>query len=1194
MNNAMDDRQVTALFIDEVRALLRVVRRHLDTLSRPGATEQHTIAIHELGQLITAIAEICSGFHAEDCARLAQTLAAIYTVEDAVTVAQQTNSSILATAADIVTYIEVRLEVMAAHARVLSPNEAERIAMTRLLSALHDASVSTEGYGGAHGAPFGATPPPFVGRPRGLAAPRDEPGGYEPGATRPTSLARADQSPADDPFVGVEDKPVAGSADASADASHNGNQVSAHASNHAGAHALTQMPDAEVLAALGAEASSDLVANAATEHEAATLGLTGPLLASLSEDERAVLHAFRASKLSPTAYDASPEALPVPATGPLLEPSPDDLGVDAATHARLEDLDFIPPELQRIFINETVEDLFDLRDALVRLEQDPNNRSILTEIGRIAHKIRGSAGTMGFTVLEAVAYCFEDMLGVVRTHQLGAAGAAALGRAVNLIQIAHEAARDDREPPPTLESIARVQLDDLRAYAQGSVAPTTATPSTPAAPPRMLPSEAGSGALGAKDESHSRAPRASGESASVLRLEVHRLDGLMAQVNALALNRSSLARARLEISKLHAELEHALSRLAKLSDEIIDLHPLVRYPNAPQQQSRLLQVPLGLRFFGRDHADEHNSPHTAEFDRNQEQLAEFDHTVRALSEVVADITTAGRSLRSSLTHLGQVSEEQASVTNQMQQDVMNIRLVPLSNLEPRLQLEVRRLAPELGKRINFIMRGQLTEIDRNIIDALDEPLLQLVRNAIVHGIEPREERLANGKSEVGTILLHAYHVGGEAVIEVGDDGRGVNPHALIGVAVSRDLIDGETSRRLTAADALDLMFLPGLTTEETPQAIGGRGLGLNEVRTRIERVKGRISVRSEPGMGSIFRIHVPISLSVVNALHIRAGDQGYAIPFSSVQRTIAFAASEMRTVEASLAHAQSSPGAASEVHPNRRIRLDQALAHGGMAHTQPVAPSPASTDESTDGGAGLPDALSTSADEVPVFALAELLGYEQPRREHYHALVLTVGRQQVAVLIDQVLDPQEVVVQALPRHLRRRAVRGATVTVHGELLLLLDLQELVADALDGVKPRPRPRPLLATQAPLSSVPRVLLVDDSVSIRRALEPALSRAGFEVQTARDGIEALELLLANPPQAMVLDIEMPRLTGLELLSIVRGTPRLDAVRVVMLSSRSSAMFQEQALALGAQAYLIKPCPQETLVETIRAMLVAAVPVQ
>ncbi|HLJ81917.1 MAG TPA: response regulator, partial [Ktedonobacterales bacterium] len=438
----------------------------------------------------------------------------------------------------------------------------------------------------------------------------------------------------------------------------------------------------------------------------------------------------------------------------------------------------------------------------------------------------------------------------------------------------------------------------------------------------------------------------------------------------------------------------------------------------------------------------------------------------------------------------------------------------------------------------------------------------------VHGIESTEERAESGKAATGTVWVHAYYVGSEVIIEVGDDGRGVNPHKVTASAVAAGLLEGEAARVLSPAEALDLMFWPGVTTFDGAKAVSGRGIGLDEVRTAIQKLKGVISVRSELGKGSIFRVRVPISLSIVHALRVLAGDQSFAVPFTSVKRTLSLTASEILTSAPSTPGAPDGGADGHATGPFQRIRVERdgelPVAHGDGASQ-----------------------VNQAYDEIPVFALATLLGLEHVPRDPQPGLLVEVGRQRVALVVDGVFEEQEAAVQALPRPLQRRAVRGASVTPDGQVLLLLDLPELVAGTLDGSHTAPPPHPRPAPRFAETLAPRVLVVDDSVTIRQTLEHILQRGGFEVQQARDGIEALEMMLVSLPRVVVLDIEMPRLDGFEMLSILSGSPQFSDVPVVMLTSRAAEKHKEHALKLGARAYLIKPCPQEILLETVRSLL-------
>jgi chemosensory pili system protein ChpA (sensor histidine kinase/response regulator) len=298
---------------------------------------------------------------------------------------------------------------------------------------------------------------------------------------------------------------------------------------------------------------------------------------------------------------------------------------------------------------------------------------------------------------------------------------------------------------------------------------------------------------------------------------------------------------------------------------------------------------------------------------------------------------------------------------------------------------------------------------------------------------------------------------------------------------------------------------------------------------------------------------VPISLSIVHALHVRTQGQGFALPFSYVLRTLPVTPADV--IDAPVAGSEMPNGRA------RRIRVKEPTE---------------STLQSAE--------VIVTTEEVPLLSLSEMLGYGSGAGKEQLAVLLEVGQRRLALAVEEVVEERDIVVRALPSHLRRKAIRGASVTSDGGLLLLLDVQDLMAPASGKTAPRPSRIPVRPAETP---GPRVLVVDDSVFIRRTLELTLSRGGFDVQTARDGVEALSMMMESLPRVLILDIEMPRLDGFELLSVLRGSEQFAGVRVAMLTSRGGERHRELALSLGADDYLIKPCPQELLLGTVQRLI-------
>lgn len=916
--------------------------------------------------------------------------------------------------------------------------------------------------------------------------------------------------------------------------------------------------------------AGDLDAEEASGDRSAPGDLTEQASADqLSEQDLAVLRGFQTTTLRPSAWKPPQPAHAVQPTPPpasddapppdTAEAAPERAGDHVAPAAGpLDDLDVIPPELKRLFVKEAAEALDELRWHVLRLERERDARAgdALLGMGRVAHRVKGTAATLGFEVFAGVTLIFEDVAraALARPALERAQVAVALVTLLGLLDSAQTAAQDEREPDPVLIERAAQVRDELLA---GSPAPAAEEPPAATWPLGEDSGEVDTAILPAVSE-------------MPLRVDLRRLDELLRHISGLAQGRASLLRVRAEAMQQASELERLLAHAAQLVGQITDTRPTLL---AGPAVSATTATPGGFVSRGLINAGERrvqppesSGPVAARTsDLDLERFGAFDEAMRAIDEVVQDLTVTGRTLRDVLRRLSQACEEQETATDVIQGDVTRIRLVPLSEIVPRLAVQVRRLATAQGKVVAFSAPTETVELDRVIVDGLAGPLLQIVRNAVVHGIEPPAERTASGKPTSGAIWLRGRTVGHEVEIELGDDGRGVNPHLLAASALAAGLLSHDLAQRLSVEQALDLMFLPGVSSLGTAHLHGGRGMGLDEVRAAVERLKGTIVARSEPGKGLVFVIRVPISLSVLSALTVRAGRQRFALPFAAITASWALPATELLTT---VTHDQA--GGASR--RRMRVRASPRVVEGGE-QASVLAPQ-----------------ADDAYDEIPALALGELLGVPQTLVDPQPALCIEAGARRLVLLVDELGMQDNVVVQALPPHLRRELVRGVAIAPDGELVLVLDPDPLVRRALGEDATAFSTAQLAEAPEALDVAPRVLVVDDSLSIRRALELTLRRAGYDVQLARDGSEALDLLLAGPPAVVVLDIEMPRLDGFELLGIIRRTPRLAGVRAVMLTSRATPQHQAYARDLGADAYLIKPCTQETFLQTISALMPSA----
>jgi two-component system chemotaxis sensor kinase CheA len=497
-------------------------------------------------------------------------------------------------------------------------------------------------------------------------------------------------------------------------------------------------------------------------------------------------------------------------------------------------------------------------------------------------------------------------------------------------------------------------------------------------------------------------------------------------------------------------------------------------------------------------------------------LERLDELIRLVGESAAAHLRVGRLLWERLgvapTGIPEFSELSRTL-NDLQERTMRTRMVPVTTMTDQLHRAVRDLARTLGKEVAWEVRGGDTELDRSVLRQLSDSLLHLVRNAVDHGVETPEERLAAGKPPQARIVLHAMQVGSEVVIAVTDDGHGIDVDRVRNQAERQ----GVETAGLNDEEVLQLVFRSGLSTARFVSDISGRGVGLDVVETSVGAVRGRIDVRSVAGKGTEFRLIVPISLAVLPCLVVAAGGQDFALPLHSVI----------------LAQTDHGAGAA---HAEER----SALWIGGM----PVVVS------SLAGALGMPSTVPGG----PV-------------------VVLESGSRRYGFQVDALVGQRDVVVKDLGQLLPRLGViRGAGVDPDGSVLIVLDAAGLIDRAWQS-RPAPAASP---PDSPAPEPPPqgggILVVDDALTVRELQRSILERAGYRVRMASDGAEALATLIGEPADLVLTDVEMPRLDGFGLTEAIRSHPALANTAVLILSARASDEDRLRGMESGADGYIVK----------------------
>jgi chemosensory pili system protein ChpA (sensor histidine kinase/response regulator) len=530
----------------------------------------------------------------------------------------------------------------------------------------------------------------------------------------------------------------------------------------------------------------------------------------------------------------------------------------------------------------------------------------------------------------------------------------------------------------------------------------------------------------------------------------------------------------------------------------------------------------------------HTPEGDAEFDPLElDRFTRFHELTRFMAESVNDVATVQQNLLKNLDDANAAILAQSRLNRSLQQDLMSVRMVPFASQPERLYRIVRQTAKEVGKRANLDILGGQVEIDRSVLDKMLGPIEHMLRNSVTHGIESREERLAAGKSEVGEISMALTQEGNEIILSIADDGKGLDAERIRARAETMGLL--QPGQQADEASLFDFIFQPGFSTATELTQLAGRGIGMDVVKTEVLELGGRIEILSVPGKGTTFRLYLPLTLAVTKTLLTRVGTRLYAVPSTMIEQV-------------------------------------QELKENALAVLRERG-----------------EAVWQGA-RYPFHYLPHLLGDASAvpeERRRYWVLLLRSGSQRVAVQVDELNGNQEVVVKNIGTQLARVVgISGATVLGDGQVVLILNPVALASrTAVVSVK----------TAAPVAkavvSVPTVMVVDDSLTVRKITSRLLTREGYQVVLAKDGVDALEQLQEFLPDVVLSDIEMPRMDGFDLVRNMRADPRLKPLPVIMITSRTADKHRNYAFEIGANHYLGKPYDEDELIGLISGYVGAKV---
>jgi chemosensory pili system protein ChpA (sensor histidine kinase/response regulator) len=648
------------------------------------------------------------------------------------------------------------------------------------------------------------------------------------------------------------------------------------------------------------------------------------------------------------------------------------------------------------------------------------------------------------------------------------------------------------EPTPIVEPVVVREF----AVRRESVAPAARAAEDILQPPQPVPP--------------GREPVPPGDRPEMARVDADLLDQLLNTSGEV-----SIARARLE-----QQLASIDFNLGELSRTVIRL----------KEQLRKLEIETETQIL---HGHEEKGfSHRGDFDPLElDRYSSIQQFSRALAETASDVASIQGLLETLTQEAQNLLTQQARTITELQNGLMRTRMVPFQRHVQRLARIVRQAAADSGKRAELIVEGATGELDRQVLERMLPPFEHMLRNAVVHGIEMPEERVARGKSDTGRIRLELKREGAEVMVRLTDDGGGMNLRAIRDKGVTLGLVAAE--QPLSDEDAMQLILEPGFSTAGLITQQAGRGVGMDVVATEIKRLGGALNMESTAGEGTTFTIRLPFTLAISHALVVRTEQEYYALPLPTVEGVLRLSKAEV------------------------------------ASHFGPDAP-----------------LFESGGQKYRFQSLSTFVGLEPaplPEQDVTIPVVLVrAGEHSTALITDELIGSREIVVKSVgPQISAIRGISGATILGDGRIVIILDIGALVRSEW-----RVRTQPLVARERGDRRT-FAMVVDDSITVRRVTQRLLERNGMRVLTARDGMDAVTLLQDNVPDIILLDIEMPRMDGYEVAAHVRNDPRLKDVPIIMITSRSGEKHRARAIEIGVDDYLSKPYQEAQLLDAIAPLV-------
>ena len=807
--------------------------------------------------------------------------------------------------------------------------------------------------------------------------------------------------------------------------------------------------------------------------------------------------------------------------------------------------DEVPAEILEFFQPEAEEHLQIVSDCLLSLEANHSPEEI-NKLFRAIHTVKGSAAQVGLKRLGAIAHRVEDLIGRLREGELEPLPDVidlCLESVDILKKTLHKQWADEAEMRTGVDSllnrIAEVApMDEEEEVVAANQAATTS---------ESIPSQSKSTASSTPPKNNKVSTAAA--AAKSVRISLSRLDRMMNTVGELVINRTRMLGRVTELERLRDTLGFSKERLQGKVVEFQEKYEFNRInstrgplsPSTTPTPQMINNAAAGDTTFWNDFSE-------LEMDRYDD----VNILSRSMTEISADVNEVLSQMGGFIGRVEGDIDEFTKLAHHLQDEITAARMVPIGTLYSRLSRAVRDAANSTGKQVELDLSGSETELDNNIIQQISDPLVHLVRNSVAHGIETPEKRREAGKPELGRVTLRAYHRGNHIYIEVEDDGHGIAYDRVRQSAVDRGLVSTDTASSLTERELREMLFHPGFSTAPMKTELSGRGVGLDVVRANLNLLNGEIEIQSNAGAGTKFILKVPLTLIISPALFVRCGDANFALPLAVVEEI-------------------------------RRLRADEIEDVGGKLLTK------------------VRDVVTE------VIRLDSYLGLPplEPINGYFRMVVANADNRQVGLVVEEVLGKDEIVIKNLGEYLRRvKLFPGTTIAPDGSLILLLDLNRMIASEPNERKSiqasasaarifAPGSAAVAKGSIPTDAIDRVqhervvVVADDSISVRKFVGRMLEKNGYRVILASDGLEAAELIAQHGCHLVITDLEMPRMTGYELMVQLRQSPSTRRIPVMVVTSRAGAKHRDRAMKEGAVAFLTKPVQEDQLTDAVEKLI-------